>query len=71
MKETCPLCEEIAFRVIYMGFPMKACSNEECSLMWGFWDFILDLFGFDGNLMVYECNYFRALYLWFTDDGEE
>ncbi len=41
----CPLCGYEAMKVIYMGFPMKLCMNEEeCNCLWGMWSWVLRVF---------------------------
>lgn len=56
-------------KVIYAGFPMLLCENEDCNTVKGFWSFILD-FHFNGYFIGYEGNYFKGLY-YFLFRGDE
>lgn len=63
----CVNCQkETAKKVIYMGFPMKLCTD--CHTLWGFWWFILILFpwSMDGEFafMTYKGSYWLALWYW-------
>lgn len=77
----CPRCGGRAYRAVYYGLPVNLCANElyeesepECGLMWGFWvDVLLQYLPFNGWFMVYEGNYWLALWRWFARpwvDGE-
>lgn len=57
-------------KVIYMGFPMRLCSNPACNEMSGFWSWIPTLY-FDGKVAVYEGNYWGALWAWLKGEGED
>lgn len=63
----CDYCDNEMEKVIYLGLPMRLCSNEECNTVCGFWTFVLDFY-FDGYFYYYEGNYLRALWDWFTED---
>jgi hypothetical protein len=66
----CPICASSPLRVIYMGFPMWLCSNEECSCLFGFWSFVADLLPIsDGEhfaFLAYDGWYLPALWCWLT-----
>lgn len=63
----CPKCRAEPMRIIYMGFPMWFCSNEECNCCWGFWSWVPTLF-FNGWIMPYEGRYLPALWAWLRGD---
>jgi hypothetical protein len=70
----CPTCGDVdSVRVIYFGFPMWLCMDEECSTVWGFWSFMIDSFPMIGEdedgdpcwaFFVYEGNYLKGLWQW-------
>ncbi len=69
----CPRCRSAPTKVIYMGAPMKLCSDYACSTLWGFWSFVpVHVVPFNGVFLSYEQSYWRALWHWLTDwsDGD-
>jgi hypothetical protein len=67
----CPLCGADARRVLYCGAPMKLCRAEECSCVFGWWEWVLRAFPWnvDGAwaFVPYERgDYWRALWAWLT-----
>jgi len=67
----CPLCGEDAKKVIYLGFPMKLCSDDGCSCLWGFWSWAPELWS-DGcfAFMQYDGWYLPALWHWLFGNDE-
>ena len=63
----CPRCKEAGIAVIYAGFPMKLCSGDECSTLWGFWSWLPRLW-FNGVFMRYDGWYVPALWHWLSGD---
>ena len=63
----CPLCSRPGEKVIYAGFPMKLCTDNECRCLWGFWSFIPHV-SFNGFFFTYEGSYLPALWTWLTGD---
>jgi len=59
----CPICGKEMYQVIYMGFPMWLCSDNECNVVMGFWSFLVE-FWFNGFFYKYKDSYFRALIRW-------
>ncbi len=53
-------------RVIYMGLPMYLCKEPQCNEVSGFWSWILAFVPFNGEFMIYEGNYFKAVWNWLT-----
>jgi len=51
---------------------MKLCKNENCSCIWGFWSWWLNIVPFTGWLIKYESSYWSALwfYLFGNVEGE-
>lgn len=72
---TCPTCKAAPIKVIFMGFPMKLCSEFYCSTIWGFWSFILDILpittGGMWAFLGYEGRYLSALWYWMKNGCEE
>ena len=69
-KPRCPRCDCEAHKVIYLGLPMKLCSDEPCRCLWGFWSWVPVLW-FNGGFMEYEGSYWPALWHWlFGNLGE-
>ena len=65
----CSKCGDVQLQVIYGGFPMKYCTNQDCSNLSGFWSWIGYLY-WNGVLFPYAGNYFVGLYNWLTNDYE-
>ncbi|HDH51247.1 MAG TPA: hypothetical protein ENH31_00485 [Nitrospirae bacterium] len=63
-KLRCPTCYWEGTKALYAGIPIKLCTNEECSTVWGFWSFLITLLPFNGWFFAYEGNYFIALWDW-------
>ena len=63
----CPRCSEESAKVIYMGFPMRLCSDDECNTLWGFWSWV-PLPWFNGCFLEYEGSYWAALWHWMFGD---
>jgi len=61
--KNCPLCGAESDKVIYMGLPMRFCSDEYCNCLWGFWSWI-PIMWFNGVFMTYEGYYLPALMHW-------
>lgn len=40
----CPACHSPSMKVLCLAFPMRLCSDPECSCVFGFWSFICNLF---------------------------
>ena len=70
---TCPLCSGPAVKAIYMGAPMRLCTDEDCRCAWGIGSWLAayipvgtedergdDAFAF----FIYEGWYLPALYRW-------
>lgn len=66
----CSICKKEMWKVIYAGFPMRLCSNEECNNVSGFWSFVIDLLDpilpFNGMFYRYGNWYIPALFRWLT-----
>jgi hypothetical protein len=64
----CELCHKKQIRVLYAGFPMWLCSNEDCNYVSGFWSFICDWIPFNGVFFAYKDNdnYLSALWKWLS-----
>jgi|TARA_Y100000310_G_C20691033_1_gene822208 hypothetical protein len=67
----CPGCDNESNKAIYMGFPLRLCTNEDCLTLFGFWSWIMDIVPFNGWFYIYEGNYFIALYYWLLDKEED
>lgn len=67
----CPICSQPSIRVIYMGFPLLLCSDEECSCLFGWWMWLMDHVPYNGWFMTYEGSYWPALWAWLTNWGED
>lgn len=65
----CPSCGAKGFKVIYLGLPMKLCSDESCSCLWGFFSSAAFL-SHNGFFLPYEGSYLIALYHWLFDKFE-
>ena len=66
----CPLCGDDPKKVIYMGFPMKLCGDDQCNCLGGFWSWVPALW-FNGWFMQYDGCYLPALWEWlFGGQGE-
>jgi len=63
-KTKCPLCKSNSIKVIYYGFPMRICENENCNCLFGVCFNIVEYFPFNGYLFTYEGSYLKALYRW-------
>lgn len=63
---TCPRCREEAVKVIYAGFPMRLCANEQCGCCFGFWAWILEIVPFNGWFLQYD-NYWSGLWEFLTE----
>jgi hypothetical protein len=64
----CPLCGKQGIKVIFAGFPMILCSDEDCACLWGFWSFVpLYICPFNGVFYRYEDNYLKALWRWIRE----
>lgn len=66
MKESiilCPDCGKPALKAIYLGLPVKICSDDKCALLWGLFSFVCELH-FNGYFFIYEESYFKALIEW-------
>lgn len=57
----CPVCKDESFKVIYMGFPMKMCSDDACRCVHGFFSPIMGFIPFNGVMFKYEGNYLKGL----------
>jgi len=68
--EKCPLCGGDFYKVIYFGFPMKMCKDEECGCGWGFWAWIPGIY-YTGYCMSYTGPYLKALWFWLFHIPEE
>lgn len=66
----CPACDHKAVKVIYAGFPMKLCEDQNCSTLWGFWSFIPGLY-FNGMFIEYEGSYLGGLWYFLFGDLDE
>jgi len=64
--EKCPRCGGDSLKVIFYGMPGYLCKNEDCSCGWGFAFWVEKVLGlpYNGYMMVYDGNYFRALWDW-------
>lgn len=67
ITKPCPICcsTEQVQRVIYMGLPLYLCDCD--NVVYGFWSWLFGLLPFNGEFMVYECSYWRALWYWLID----
>lgn len=63
----CPLCNKDPVKVIYYGLPHYLCQDDECSCLYGFFDFITNRLPYNGWLYKYECSYWIALFMWLFD----
>ena len=65
-KPKCVNCNNTdPHRVIYSGFPLWLCREDECSLVWGFWSFIFVFIPFNGWFYAYDgMNYVTAMWNW-------
>lgn len=75
-------CGAEPYRVIYMGFPMWLCSDDECNQVWGFWSRMADLLPIASEddygqpafaFMPYDGWYLPALWMWLfgaNDDAD-
>jgi hypothetical protein len=63
-SKRCPLCKRKMVNVIYAGFPMYLCSDDDCNTVDGFWSEIMEYLPFNGMFFVYKGNYWKALYRW-------
>lgn len=70
-SQNCPLCASKSIKIIHGGLPMRLCSDEECSCLYGFWSWWTCVIPFTGYLMVYEGGYFKALWHWLTSEEVE
>lgn len=61
--EECPLCKKTGDTVIYLGFPMYLCSDDQCNAVWGFWCWVVEIY-FNGYFHVYYGSYCDALWEW-------
>ena len=52
-------------KVIYMGIPVRLCSNEMCSTVFGPWAWLMNLVPFNGWFFLYNGPYLKALWQWF------
>lgn len=68
---TCPSCGEHALKVLYLGAPMKLCSSERCSTLWGMFSWLAVCLPVSINgywaFYVYSCGYPRALWRWLAN----
>lgn len=65
-SEICPLCKQNGVsKVLYYGFPMKLCDNQDCNCVTGFWQWIHN-FHFDGFFIGYTGSYFSGLWFWLS-----
>jgi hypothetical protein len=66
----CSICKKEMWKVIYAGFPMWLCSNEDCNCVEGFWSFFIELIDpiipFNGMFYRYRGFYIQALIAWLT-----
>ncbi|OGC76984.1 hypothetical protein A2619_03480 [candidate division WWE3 bacterium RIFOXYD1_FULL_39_9] len=60
----CPRCNGEVFKVIYYGLPFSLCKEEDCSCLFGFFDFIARYLPFNGWFYAYEGSYLIALICW-------
>jgi hypothetical protein len=68
----CPLCGEVGHKVIYMGLPLRLCTSEDCSAVWGFWVTLFLVLPFNGLFYCYDdMSYPKALWQWLFDKKEE
>jgi len=66
-KKKCPVCRCSGDKVLYAGIPLRLCVNEKCNNIWGLWSFLMLVVPFNGYFLVYEGNYFIALWDWLTE----
>lgn len=71
---TCPGCGGRADKVIYLGLPMRLCSDVDgCACLSGFWSFVAFAFPIhDGEhfaFMVYDGSYWSALRVWLMGES--
>lgn len=75
LSGTCPLCGAPPDKLMYLGLPMKLCSDERCSCLWGFWSFVAVHCQLNdgGWMFVTYDRYWPALWAWLTGklDGED
>jgi hypothetical protein len=66
----CPACGSEAMKVLYLGLPMKLCSNESCNCLFGFFSRVAVWIPIsDGEcfcFLGYEGSYWKALWHWLT-----
>lgn len=71
----CPLCGSEGNRVIYLGLPMKFCSDGSCGCLWGLWSFVAEYVPIsDGECFafaIYDGSYLRALWHWLQPSDVE
>lgn len=60
----CPICRREGQRVICYGLPMWLCSDERCSCVFGFWEWVTRRLPFNGMFFVYGGFYPSALFAW-------
>jgi len=64
----CPKCgEPNVMKVLYVGLPMRLCSNENCTLGWGLGSYATLVF-FNGYFIQYTGSYWRALWRWLAGE---
>lgn len=70
LSGSCPVCGSEYDKIIHGGLPMKLCKNENCSCIWGFWSWWLNIVPFTGWLIKYESSYWSALWFYLFGDVE-
>jgi hypothetical protein len=53
-------------KVIYMGLPLRLCSDDLCNCVFGFWSWVMEVVPFNGIFMVYTSSYLPALWHWLS-----
>ena len=66
----CPICETEGKKVIYLGFPMHLCKDDNCNCVWGFWSWVT-IPWFNGVFLEYEGSYWSALWHWCFGEQED
>lgn len=61
LLQRCSNCESPLVKVIYAGLPGKLC--EHCGRLTGLATIPVTVF-FNGFFFIYDCNYFKALWMW-------
>ena len=67
MNTVCPHCSEEMTKVIFAGFPMMLCNDDDCSTVTGFWSWVATIsieLGAPPAFAPYEGNYWYALRQW-------